>query len=278
MSNHDIHRQDGFAHLVLILIVVGALLVGSATFIYGQQRKDDSLASANNASAVSLTQPLPTDLLGADRIKTLAASDKPDLQVRQIELEAEDGVLLYKVRMSDGSFILYNARSGVKVTKDSGQSAEVEKDDGLPNDFVAGISFERARAIALQQKPEGQIRKIELENESGVVVYSVRFTDDARVDVNASDGSIVRTRAAKKASTPSSGSSGATQSTGSSGSGTSGSTSSGNSGSGSSGSSHSGDDDSHDDNSSDDSHDDESGSDDRGSNSGSGSSGSDDDN
>jgi uncharacterized membrane protein YkoI len=54
------------------------------------------------------------------------------------------------------------------------------------------ISLEQAKAIAMGVFPNGTIQKVETESEQGMVVFSVRFTDGSRVDVNAADGSIVQ--------------------------------------------------------------------------------------
>ena len=232
--------QEGFAHMALIVIAVLALVVGSGVYIYGQQKDTDPVASEAEVADVSLSKPLPDDLLAVEKIKDLAKSDKPGTAIQQIELESEGATLLYKVRLSDGSFILYNARSGVKVTKAAKEAAEVEKDAALPAGFTPTLTFDKAREIALKEK-SGNIRKIELEVEGGVVVYSVRYSDDARIDIDAKTGAIVRTKAAKtqagaSPSTPTSSAGTATRSesgtggtSGTSGSGTSGS----NSGSGS---------------------------------------------
>lgn len=220
MSKHQ-SSQAGFAHLTLIVVVVLALVAGAGVYIYGLQNNNDqdALSNANEVQKISLSKPLPADLLSLDKVRELAAADKPNLAIQQIELESEHGQLLYKVRLADGSFVLYNARSGVKVTKQAGQPAEVEKDTSLPADFQAGISFDKAREIALAQKPGGQIRKIELEMEHGVAVFSVRFTDDARIDVNAANGEIVRTKPAKTDASGQPASGGSNSGSGSSGSG-----------------------------------------------------------
>lgn len=72
-------------------------------------------------------------------------------------------------------------------------SNEAGADDGqVPTAPAGSISLDQAKAIALNAFPDKTIQKVELEMEHGVLVYSVRFTDDSRVDVRASDGVIVR--------------------------------------------------------------------------------------
>ena len=57
----------------------------------------------------------------------------------------------------------------------------------------SSVTLDQAKAIALGVFPDKTIKKVETELEHGVLVYSVRFTDSSRVDVNSNDGSIVRT-------------------------------------------------------------------------------------
>ncbi len=56
----------------------------------------------------------------------------------------------------------------------------------------SSISLDQAKAIALGVFPGKTIKAVETEQEHGVIVYSVRFTDDSRVDVQASDGAVLR--------------------------------------------------------------------------------------
>lgn len=73
-------------------------------------------------------------------------------------------------------------------------------DNGGDNDAPAvapagSISLDQAKAIALGVFPGKTIKAIETEQEHGALVYSVRFTDESRVDVQASDGAVLRTEA-----------------------------------------------------------------------------------
>lgn len=53
------------------------------------------------------------------------------------------------------------------------------------------MAAEQAKSIALARFPDKTIEKVEIENENGQVLQSVRFTDGTRVDV-AQNGTIVR--------------------------------------------------------------------------------------
>lgn len=246
MTSNRKNSQAGIAHLVPLLAVVIVVVVAAGVYIARNQSDSAQLASSQSSTDSSgLNQPLPADLLTVTKVKELAAVQKPDIAIVGVELEQEDGVLVYKVKLADGSVLNLDAKTGKLVTKTEKNSQSNTGEEPLVAGTQPAISFDKAREIALQRKPGGVIRKIELEQENGKLVYSVRFTDDARVDVAASDGSVVR----EKAGGTSSGSgsnSGSGSSGGSSGDDASdeeGGSHSGRSGSGSSGSGSGGSDD-----------------------------------
>ena len=76
------------------------------------------------------------------------------------------------------------------------QLGEANDDSVIPNLPVTAspataISEAEARTIAQGQQPSKTITKVERETEHGVDVFSVRFSDASRVDVNASSGAIM---------------------------------------------------------------------------------------
>ena len=159
-------------------------LLGIGAYNFGFTKSEDAVLRS-----VELPSDL-SDIKSIDEIRTLANNGIVEgLTISSVELEQEDGVLLYKVHYSDGTYKLFDARTGEMVTK-----PDLEVDTSVPIDFVAGVSIESARATAQSVFPDKVIQKIELESENGIIVYSVRFTDDTRVDISAIDGSIVRTR------------------------------------------------------------------------------------
>ncbi len=151
-----------------------------------------------NQAIIEDTVELPQNLegvLGVEEMQTLALNDVPSgASIVNIEVENENGVVLYKVKFSDGSYRLYDAKTGLPYVD---ASAGVETNESVPVGFVAGITLQQARDTASTQRPGKTITKIELETENGVVVYSVRFSDDGRVDINATDGSVARVRNAE---------------------------------------------------------------------------------
>ncbi len=167
-----------------------ALLLIVASTVYALDNRSESLARQSIIEdVIELPQNL-SGVLGADEMRTIAEKDAPaGTTITQVEIENEHGAVLYKVKFSDGSFRLYDAATGLAYVETANDSVE-----SVPAGFVAGITIQQARDIAATQRPGKTITKIELETENGVVVYSVRFSDDGRVDVNASDGSILRVK------------------------------------------------------------------------------------
>ena len=80
----------------------------------------------------------------------------------------------------------------------SPNGTKAEEQDEIPSGFVAKLTLAQARTIAQDQRPGKTIKKIEREVEEGVGVYSVRFTDSGKVDVNAVTGAIMKLEAGDK--------------------------------------------------------------------------------
>lgn len=168
----------GLAALALLL-VVGTVSagIGSDRTRLASEKKVEIPANLN-------------DVLSVNDIREKALAQVPGGVITGVELENEHGVLLYKVKFNDGSFRLFNAKTGELFNKSTG----IETDDSVPAGFAAQVDLSAAREIAQKQRPGKSINKVELETENGTVVYSFRFSDGGRVDVNASNGSVVRVR------------------------------------------------------------------------------------
>jgi uncharacterized membrane protein YkoI len=190
-------NQLGFALAHLLPVVVAVLAVGgvSAYVVMKQHQKTNNSESSVSKEA-TLAAPLPTDLLTVDKVKELATAQKPASNVLAVQLENEEGILLYKVKLGDGTILVFNARTGAVVTGTA--KGEFEGQANLPADLKAAIAISKAKDIAQAQKAGSTVKKIELELEDGILVYSVRFTDGSRVDVNANDGTVVRAKAGSK--------------------------------------------------------------------------------
>ena len=171
---------------------VAALLLFSTTAIYAANSRSQSM---ERQSIIEDVVELPQNLDGLktlDEMRTLAQKDAPEgASIIKVEVENEHGTVLYKVKFSDGSYRLYDAITGLSYVD---SSSGLESDESVPAGFVAGITIQQARDIAASQRPGKVITKIELEVEEGKVVYSVRFSDSGRVDIDATNGDVVRVK------------------------------------------------------------------------------------
>lgn len=194
----QIKDQRGFAHVQML--VVGVLVFGAVGFagykVITANSTQDSVASQTSLES---DQAMPVDLssvLSVDQLKEIA-TEGTDATVTDVELDQEDTGLVFKVKLSDGTKLLIDAFSGEKLSNGEVEF-ENEDDTPLPSNFTLNISFEEARTKAQAKYPSSKLEKIELDVENGVVVYSVRFMDDARVDIDVATGEIVRTKDPKK--------------------------------------------------------------------------------
>lgn len=188
-------KQKGFTAVEGIIIIVIVGIIGFAGWTVLNRSDSDTQLSVDSSEKSELVDELPDDLsfvLPVSEIQTKAESENVDKSVSGIELEFEDGVVVYVVHFNDGSVVVYDARTGDILQVGDDNDDEIEDEDRVPAGFVAGITIQEAIDIAKQQRPSSKLRKVELEVENGMVVYSVRFTDDSRVDVNALNGAIQR--------------------------------------------------------------------------------------
>lgn len=213
-------NTHGFAHTLALLSLVVVLGVGSVGYYVYNKTKENANNSEVSETEVKQEVPLTADLTGVktiDEIKTAAAGDIGTNAIRSIELELEDGTLVYKVTLSDKTVLVFDAKTAAQVTTTKATEAEFEVDDNLPANTSTVISADKAKEVAQAAQPGKTITKIELEMEEGKLVFSVRFSDKSRVDVDATTGAVVRT----KTTTTSSNSGSTTNSTSNSGSGSS---------------------------------------------------------
>ncbi|HRF28031.1 MAG TPA: PepSY domain-containing protein [Candidatus Saccharibacteria bacterium] len=197
-ENSMAKKQSSLKSLATYLRSTPALAVFAAIVLVGTTSALVATDRANVANREKVEVPAQLDnVLSLDDIRAIATKDAGDASVTGIELEKEDSGLVYKVKFSDGSVRLYDAKTGEAINPANG--------DELPaNGLQGAISLSEARQIAQNQRPGATITKIELENEHGVVVYSVRFSDGGRVDVNAQTGDVVRVRGASNSGSSSS--------------------------------------------------------------------------
>lgn len=189
-------HQNGFSVIEAGIIIAVVAVVGLLGWKFYDAKVNKAAVSnvSETANTADMVPEALADLVDLNEIKQNAIADKNGVTVVHVELEQSGDKLVYKAELSDGTVTVYNARTGAHM---SSKATSEKTSEVLPADITTGISFAKALEVAKAEKPGSKVYKIELELEGGVVVYSVRFTDKARVDVNAQTGAIVRTKAAK---------------------------------------------------------------------------------
>ncbi len=137
-----------------------------------QQQSTRQDAQSQNAYPVSAEQAQAIAL-------NLAQGAAP---VKPAELVIYQGAPAYEIVFSNGA-VYVDAQNGVVLANTLAQPVALQP-----------VSAEQAAQIAIAYRGGGQARKVERENERGMDVYEVKFTDGAEVYVAASDGAVVYAR------------------------------------------------------------------------------------
>jgi hypothetical protein len=93
------------------------------------------------------------------------------------------------------------AQSGAPAAKETGEQADTANENAASAALAAQAktTSDQARAAALAKFPGATVGKIELDNENGVLAYSVRLTDSTGkrqdVSVDATNGSVLAAQA-----------------------------------------------------------------------------------
>lgn len=189
-----LNQKGMIGHVEILAIVLVVSMMGFTGWRIMSARQDSKQASQNSAETVELQEALPENLDGIMTVEQIQekASAATDSAISGIELEFEDGKTIYVVHLADGSIIAYDAVTGEVVTFSDDNDDDISDDDQIPAGFVAKVSIQDAINKAKAQRPGSTVEKVEIEVEDDKVVYSVRFTDDSRVDIDASSGDVAR--------------------------------------------------------------------------------------
>lgn len=195
MSQNTTKKEMGFSHTMIVAVLVVASVVGFAGWRVMTSNDSDVSLSTNSAEESEVIEELPEDLTGFVELEEIQAKIGEDTEILSIKLEYEDGVFVYVVHFSDGTVKAYSATSGDEVVYDNTDETEDENDsESIPRGYAFGISLQEAVRKAKEQNPDVKVRKVEVEVEDGVVVFSVRFTDGSRVDIDAKNGNVTRVK------------------------------------------------------------------------------------
>lgn len=181
-----VHISMQVAAIFCLMLVA---VYGAYTVIADPEQVDQRSDTVQAAPTVA---PLPATLSSikdASEIQQLAAADVPGAKIQSIKLEQFNNTLAYSVRLSDGRLRYYDATTG-SLLSEQNQSGFQPTENAIPDGYVASITIDQARSIAIERIPLEEVANITLEIEKGQPVYCVFFTGGSKVLVSAIDGSV----------------------------------------------------------------------------------------
>jgi uncharacterized membrane protein YkoI len=146
-------------------------------------------------------------VLSANEAKTAAEAAQPGTKAIKVELESEDGFLVYDVELDNGMELTIDAGDGTVLLTEQGElplkgSLPVDEalTEGLSDADEAAIlqeqavlSADEAKAAAEAAQPGTKAVKVELESEDGFLVYDVELDNGMELTIDAGDGTVLLT-------------------------------------------------------------------------------------
>jgi len=150
--------------------------------------------------------------ISAEEAQAAAEAANPGTTAISVELDNENGVLVYSVELDNGLEVKVDAGDGTILhTEQEGNENEAhdDDDDGDENEAddddaddaaesaalqeLATISAAEAEAAALADYPGATVIETEIDKENGQVVYEVELDNGSEVIVDAADGTVLGT-------------------------------------------------------------------------------------
>ena len=170
---------------IISALAVGIIAGGGYTFVNADIQDKENQAELAKQAQIT------------EQEATKIALEKVPGTVNEVELENEDGLIVYEFEIvgEDGS------EQDLDVDAKTGEIVKVEADDDENDDFSqadlakqAKITKDEASENALEQVP-GTVTEVELDDENGLVVYDVEINAEdgtqQSVEVDAKTGKIV---------------------------------------------------------------------------------------
>ena len=192
---------------ILIPALAAAILVGGGFSIANATAPQDKPATEAAEENDDQSQAeLAKQAKITEEEATKAALEKVPGTVKEVELEDEDGTIVYGIEVvsTDGTQkeVKVDAKTGkvVKVEDDDEKDGEKKDEEENPVELAkqAKITEEEATKAALEKVP-GTVKQVELEDEDGTIVYGIEVvsTDGTQKDVkvDAKTGKIVKVEA-----------------------------------------------------------------------------------
>ena len=183
--------------LVLVAILVGGGVTGAIAF-------SGSSAAVPPGHIDDGAELLPQASITLDQ--AIAAAQKSESgAVGEVDLEMYQGQLVFNVDIGDKDVKVDASNGNVlgSIQDDNNKDESSDNNDESSNNESAALSSKAvisaadAEAAALAANPGTTAVKVELDNENGVVVYSVELSNGLDVKVDAATGKIIHTEAAE---------------------------------------------------------------------------------
>lgn len=168
------------------LCVVGLTLSGVTTVM-----------ATNSQNVKAQSQGTAVDILSHDQAKAIVLDYIPGAMLQTIQLESEDGCLVYEMKLIKGS-IYYE----VEIDARTGKIYQYEI-NGIPQQTSKNathvdsptITWQQAKDIALKKIPGAKSTKLELDTSDGLLVYDIDLIKDNveyDLEISAETGEIVK--------------------------------------------------------------------------------------
>lgn len=194
---------------MLGLLVAGSLVLGT-TGALAADNMAQSRANTTNYSAKKAVS-IKTDIT-LEKAKQIALKDAKSGSVTRAHLDKENGIWVFEVEVVDG-----NVEKDYTIHANTGKILEIEVEidrnlyvpnkNNKPNNQNtvtkntvsandAKITMDKAKEIALKAAKSGQITKVELDRDYGILVYEIEVLDgntEYEYKIDAVTGKIVKT-------------------------------------------------------------------------------------
>jgi uncharacterized membrane protein YkoI len=146
-------------------------------------------------------------VLSADEAKAAAEAAQPGTKAVKVELESEDGFLVYDVELDNGMELTIDAGDGTVLLteqEDPPLKGSLPVDEALTEGLSdadeaailqeqAVLSANEAKTAAEAAQPGTKAIKVELESEDGFLVYDVELDNGMELTIDAGDGTVLLT-------------------------------------------------------------------------------------
>lgn len=184
-------QQQGGSKM-LLPVVLGLVVIAVLAWLGMRWYQDQQALKSINTQLTTLDTTPVEEIQPVSDILLLAASEIGEATIVNVELEEEDGQQVYKLKLSNGQVLVFNAVTGDKMSVE--QSNDEADDELLKKAALTSgqtlLTFAEARTIAASVRAVA-IRKIELENDGGLIIYKVEYIDEGKVELDARDGKVV---------------------------------------------------------------------------------------